>query len=128
MINPNKEYLQRIFASNSNQNFFDESFAQAVLGDESLEEMPNNPQAYAVLFALNRTLSRQDAATRRGLEVVGLQDSINALSTLKKEKYIDLFEVQTDQYIGTFFVFKDIPVGLAFVKREMAERRRGMSM
>lgn len=128
MNNPNKEYLQKIFSSRLKQNIFDEKFALSLLEDESLEEMPNNPQKYKVGFALHRTLSRQTTAEQKNLNVVGLELSIAALKEIGEDKDIDLFEVQTNLYIGTFFVYENDPIGLAFVKRGLAESRPGIDV
>ena len=117
MNNPGKDYLHKIFTSDLKQKSFDDGFAHSLLVDESLEEMPNNPQTYTVAFALSRTLSRQVSAEQRNLETIGLEQSISALRGLEADKDIELSEVQTDQYIGTFFVYENAPVGLAFVNR-----------
>jgi len=102
------------------------AFAEQILASTSFEERATNPERYSVSYALNRSRTRADFAEENDLEVHGLEGLIKALEQMDADSYIDFYEVTTDKYAGTFFIYMDELVGYGFVRRGGGSSRRGL--
>ncbi|MGL6161372.1 hypothetical protein [Microbulbifer sp.] len=102
------------------------AFAEQILASTSFEERATSLERYLVSYAINRSRSRAAFAEESDLEVYGLESLIKVLEKVDPDSYIDFYEVATDKYAGTFFVYMCELVGYGFVRRGSGSSRRGL--